>query len=474
MSHIALTLLSQDERKRLHEKSLDLLAHIGVSIPDEEVFSLLGDHGAQPKGERLLLSPELVEESLEKAGKSFTLYGREGKEGIHFATGNTIFCSSPGQFARFENGRRREARSQDFLQAIHVAHHLPHIDLVGGLAMPLDIPPSQREAYMAKELFSRTTKPIFLWFSERRSFQAVFEMSVLLASGEKEAREKPRLFAFLEPISPLRFPKKGLEILKEATSLGLPVMIGPMAQSGMSAPIALAGTLAQENAEILAGIVVTQLLRPGTPICYGGIPHVTDPRTGSISFGSPEQALLGVVMAEMGTSFYGFPSYINVGLTDSLSFDTQNGWEKGITLILGMLAGATTFGHMGIVGCDQGGSLEQLLLDHELISFCKRIVRGINFHLETASETSICEGIAQGTFFGLEETARLFREELWLPQVSFRGPFREGNQGIVSQVKEEKECLLSLPLPLLEEKESSQLEEYFQEMERESTSGEEG
>ncbi|MCX7667323.1 MAG: trimethylamine methyltransferase family protein, partial [Atribacterota bacterium] len=256
--------------------------------------------------------------------------------------------------------------------------------------------------------------------------------------------------------------QKGLDILKEATSLGLPVMIGPMAQSGSTAPVTLAGALVQENAEILAGIVLTQILHPGTPICYGGIPHVTDPRTGSISFGSPEEALLSMAMVEIGASLYGFPVYVNVGLTDSLSFDSQNGWEKGITLILGMLWGATTFGHMGIIGCDQGGSIEQLILDDELISFCKRITRGIEVDEETLALEEIAVGIHEGTFLALPHTVRHFRQELWLPELSRRGTFREGRESLFERAEEKKKHLLSLPIPMLSEKEQDELERYFE------------
>lgn len=456
-----IVLLGEREIISLHETSCHILSRIGVVVPDEEIVSFLLSHGAEKRDGRLLLSQSLVEWALAKAGREFRLYGRDGKRSVIFQQGEMVFCSSPGQFAWFEGEVRREPQEEDLYRAIHLAHHLPHIDVVGGVAMPSSYPPAKREVYMARELFVRTDKPVFLWFSSPENFRQVFAMSDVVAGSREAAQEEPRLFAFLEPISPLRFSKEGLNILKEATSLRLPVMIGPMSQAGSTAPVTLAGTLAQENAEILAGIVITELLCPGTPVCYGGIPHVFDPKTGAISFGSPEQGLLSLAMAEVG-AFYGFPVYINVGLTDSCTFDPQNGWEKGVTLILGMLSGASTFGHMGIVGSDQGGSLEQLVLDNELIGFCKRIVKGCEVGEKTMDLAVVEEGIREGSFLALDHTVRFMREELWKPSCSFRGAFREG-RGILSNVRGLMEKIFALPLPSLDEETVRALDTFLRE-----------
>lgn len=456
-----IVLLGKREIADLHEASCHILSQIGVAVPDEEIVSLLLSHGAEKKNGRLLLSQSLVEWALARAGKEFRLYGRDGKRSVGFRQGEMVFCSSPGQFAWFEDGVRREPQEEDLDQAIHLAHHLPHIDVVGGVAMPSSYPPAKREVYMARELFIRTDKPVFLWFSSSENFRQVFAMSEIVAGNREIAQEEPRLFAFIEPISPLRFSREGLKILKEATSLRLPVMIGPMSQAGSTSPVTLAGTLAQENAEILAGVVITELLYPGTPVCYGGIPHVFDPRTGAISFGSPEQGLLSLAMAEIG-AFYGFPVYINVGLTDSCAFDPQNGWEKGVTLILGMLSGASTFGHMGIVGSDQGGSLEQLVLDNELIGFCKRIVRGCEVNEKSMDPAIVEGGIREGSFLALDHTVRFMREELWMPSCSFRGTFREG-EGILLNVRMLIKKIFALPLPLLDEEAVHALDTFLRE-----------
>ena len=154
-----------------------------------------------------------------------------------------------------------------------------------------------------------------------------------------------------------------------------------MAQTGATAVGTLAGTMAQENAEILAGICIVQLIQPGTPVCYGGIPHAFDMRTTQLIFGGPEQALMAVGMTQMG-KFYGLPVYINVGLTDSKLPDAQAGLEAGITLACGAMAGADIFGHLGICGVDQATSLPMLVMQHEIIGYVERLLRGVEVNDE--------------------------------------------------------------------------------------------
>jgi len=200
--------LGAQEIARLHEASLRMLSEVGVLIPDEEIMALLCAHGGEKKNGRVLLPAALVEKSIAQAGKSFHLYGRDGKRSVAFAQGAMVFCSSPGQFALFDGEKRREPRKADFLQAIHLAHHLPHIDVVGGLFLPAEYPPQRREVYMARELFARTDKPVFLWFSRKENFASVFAMSAVCAGSEEAARDEPRLFAFLEPNKPSAFSSR--------------------------------------------------------------------------------------------------------------------------------------------------------------------------------------------------------------------------------------------------------------------------
>jgi trimethylamine--corrinoid protein Co-methyltransferase len=301
------------------------------------------------------------------------------------------------------------------------------ITIPGAMADPHELEAEWRCVAVAAEMIRNTAKPITFWYHDRASAGYVGELLTVLRGNEAAVGEYPPCFPLLEPISPLRFPFDGLDLLFETTRLKLPVAIGPMAQMGMSAPVTLAGTMAQENAEILAGICITQLIRSGTPVCYGGICHAFDMKTTQLIFSGPEQAIFGVAMTQLG-KFYNLPVYINVGLTDSKCPDAQAGMECGITLALGASAGADIFGHMGISGVDQASSLDILIMQNEIISY----IESLNRHIDCGKEALALDLIDRvgpgGTFIDQMHTAENFRSELWFPQLLDRSYYEEWHE----------------------------------------------
>jgi trimethylamine--corrinoid protein Co-methyltransferase len=413
-----LSVLTEGEVGRIHTTSLQILRDVGVELPNREVLEALAAAGANVNFERQVACvPErLVVNALDQAGKQYVLYGRNPEKMARFGHGEFVLVSSPGQFAWVdEDGAdRREPMQEDARSGIRVGDALEHIDVVGAMGMALDVPAEYRDVWMAAELVKGTDKPTHVWVANGRTLAHILRIYEAVRGGREAHRERPMMAGFIEPISPLRFPKTGLEILIICARYGLPVLFGPMVQAGATGPATLAGTLALENAEILAGIVVAQTLGPGVPVCYGGIPHLMDMRTSQISFGAPEQGLMAVAMAQMA-HHYGLPSYVNVGLSDSKRVDAQSGLERGMTLLMGALAGADTFGHMGILGADQAGNLQQLIVDDRMAAYVKRILRGFSVDDETLALDVVRQVGIGGNFLGEEHTHRHFRQELWFP-----------------------------------------------------------
>ncbi|MGD2176608.1 MAG: trimethylamine methyltransferase family protein [Anaerolineae bacterium] len=413
-----LTLLSPHEVEAIHDASLAILRDVGVHLPNEEVLDALIEAGAEvDRDARTAHMPQrLVMEAIEKAGRRLTLHGRDAAQTARFGHGDFVLVSSPGQFAWVdEDGvERREPTQEDARAGIRVGDVLEQIDIVGAMGMALDVPAEYRDVWMAAELVKGTTKPTHVWVANGGTLRYILEIYEAVMGGREAHREQPMIAAFVEPISPLRFPETGLDILITCARRGLPVGFGPMVQAGATGPATLAGTLALENAEILAGIVVAQTLGPGVPVCYGGIPHIMDMRTSQISFGSPEQGVMAVAMTQVARH-YGLPVYVNVGLSDSKRVDAQSGLERGMTLLMGALAGADTFGHMGILGADQAGSLQQLIVDDRMAAYVKRVLRGLSVDEETLALDVIKKVGIGGNFLGEAHTHRHFRRELWFP-----------------------------------------------------------
>lgn len=410
--------LSDEQMEKIHRASLEILERTGVAVPHPQMLRMFADSGAKVdfEAQRVRIPPELVLGCIESAGKSFTLYGRDLSRSAAFGLGRRNYNSIGGEASWVDTpgGERRWATMDDVVTAARFADALEGINIPGAMSDPHGVPVEYRCVEVFATLLRNTVKPVTFWFHDRRSARFIVELTIALRGDTGRAEKYPFCYPFLEPISPLRFPFHGIDLLFETARIGMPVPIGPMAQMGLSAPCTVAGTLAQENAEILAGVCITQLVKKGLPVCYGGICHAFDMNTTQMIFAGPEQALFGVAMTQMGKR-YGLPVYINVGLTDSKRPDAQAGIESGITLALGAAAGADIFGHMGISGVDQASSLEMLLMQDEIIRYVESVGRDIEVSDATLGLDVIDRAGPGGTFIDTEHTVEHFRRELWMP-----------------------------------------------------------
>ncbi|HUS90354.1 MAG TPA: trimethylamine methyltransferase family protein [Phycisphaerae bacterium] len=414
------SVLTDEQIERVHEASLAILERVGVVVPHEEILRRFADAGGSVEfpRQRVRIPPELVARCLQQAGRQFALHGRDASRVAEFGFGRRNYNSVAGEafWVDAPGGPRRPATLADVATACRFADALDGINLVGAMADPHELPVGSRCVEVMAAMVRHTTRPIHFWFHDRASARYLNDIQVAVRGDERRAAERPLCYPFLEPISPLRFPFHGIDVLFETARLHLPVPVGPMAQTGLSAPATLAGTMAQQNAEVLAGLCVTQLIRPGTAVCYGGICHAFDMRTTQLIFAGPEQAIFGVAMTQMGKR-YGLPVYVNVGLTDAKRPDAQAGMEAGVTLILAAAAGADIFGHMGISGVDQAASLDMLVMQNELIAYVESALREIDFGADALAVGEIAAAGPGGTFIDRDHTVRHFRRELWFPRL---------------------------------------------------------
>ena len=413
-------ILSDIQIEKIHSVSLRILAKVGVEIPHQELLSRFDGAGANVDFEKrcVKIPPEVVMNCLMQATKKYTLYGSDLNKQAYFGQGKRNYNTIAGEALWIDEiGQdRRYATLQDVANACFFADNLEYITIPGAMSDPAELAVEWRCVAVFAEMLKNTAKPITLWLHDRASARYVVEMIIALRGDKSKASQFPITYAFLEPISPLRFPFNGIDLLFETSAIDMPVSIGPMAQLGMSAPATIAGTMAVENAEILAGICVTQMIKPGTPVCYGGICHAFDMNTTQMIFGGPEQAIFGVAMTQMG-KFYELPVYVNVGLTDSKRPDGQAGIEVAATLLPAAAAGADIFGHMGICGVDQATSLDMLVLQHEAIRYIESVMRTIDFSDEKFGFDVIQQLGPGGIFIDQMHTVSHFRQELWFPSL---------------------------------------------------------
>jgi len=449
--------LAPGQVRRLHDASLHILEKIGVQVPHPELLQRFADAGAQVEvaSQRVRIPEALVMRSLKQAGKQFTLYGRDLARTAVFGAGRRNYNSIAGEAFWLDEpgGDRRYCTLADVATATRFSDALENITLCGAMADPHELPANWRCVEVFATQLRNTTKPVTFWYHDRASARFINEIMIAVRGSVAQAAALPLCYPFLEPISPLRFPFQGIDLLYETAKLNLPVPIGPMAQMGLSAPCSIAGTLAQENAEILAGICITQLIQPGLPVCYGGICHAFDMATTQLIFAGPEQVIFGVAMTQMGRH-YGLPVYINVGLTDAKRPDAQAGLEAGVTLAFGAAAGADIFGHMGISGVDQATSLDMLVLQDEVIGYVESALRQPDFSDAALGLDVLAQAGPGGSLIDSEHTAAHFRRELYFPRLLDRQFYQAwhdaGARSMEQRCAERKREILAAhrPVPL--------------------------
>jgi trimethylamine--corrinoid protein Co-methyltransferase len=451
MAELKIEILTPEEIQQIHETSLHILEKVGVMVHHKTVLQKLAEGGAKADfaKQTIRFKPDLVLHALDLSAKQYILHGRDPQKVAKFGHGELNLISSPGQYAWFDHhtGLRRGPTLQDVRLAARVGDALPNITIVGAMAVPTDVPAEVKDVSLTAELVKATGKPTRCWPVSRKSSHYVLEIYTAMAGGKAALRMNPMTETLLEPISPLQLPETGVDVLLEFLEYGQPVSVGPMVMASGTGPATLAGTLAQENAEILAAITTIQMLAPGTPILYGGIPHIMDAHTSICSFGSPEQGLMAVAMTQIG-KHYGLPVYINVNLTDAKTLDVQAGMENMGSFVLGILAGADLFGHAGIVGTDHGGSLPWLAVDNEAMNYARRISRGFVVDPETLAEQVIADVGPTGNFLAQAHTVKHFRDEFWLSnplwaREPFDGWFQKGASSMEERANAKVDQIIS-------------------------------
>jgi trimethylamine--corrinoid protein Co-methyltransferase len=416
MAAVTLSLLSAAELRQIQDAAWSLLCEVGLAVLHAGAREALASIGCPVEGTRVRFPEVAVRQALAQAPRQFSVHGRDPAQTVSFGSGAGRLMASPGQRYALDlhTGERREPTLADAQAAIRLGDALPNIAIVGALAEPAEIELELRPVRLAAELVKGSTKPGCVFVPSRAAAKRVLDVYAAAAGGESALRRQPRTLGFLDPVSPLQLPGEGLEIALVFARAGQPLIVASMALSSGTAPATLAGTLALVHAEVLAGITTLQALAPGTPVLYGGIPHVLDPRTSRCSFGSPEQGLMALALIQLARALP-LPVYVNTGLTDALGLDAQAGFEKATSQCLGRLGGADLLGHAGICGADEAGSLAALVADDAMMGYLSRVCRGFEIDPETLAAGVTGDVGPGGNFLAEPHTARYFRNELWMP-----------------------------------------------------------
>lgn len=422
MESSALKVLTQDQIERIHEAALEALETIGLAdAPESGVAHLTGAGAILGDDNRLRFPRAIVEEALEKACKKYTLYGRDPKHDMHLY-GNRVHYGTAGaavSMVDVEGRNYRESTLQDLHDASRISDHLDNIHFVQRPLVARDVTNNRElDLNTIYACCSGTKKHIGTSFSDPSNVQDCLELLHMIAGGEDAWRERPFVSnsnCFVVP--PMKFATESCQVMEQCIAGGMPVLLLSAAMAGATAPSTIAGTIVQAVAECLAGLVYVNAIKPGHPAIFGTWPFGLDLRSGAMTGGSGEQALLSAGCAQMH-HFYGLPGGAVGGITDAKLPDMQAGWEAMCSNVMGGLSGLNlVYEAAGMHASLLGFCHESLILSDDLIGHALRCVRGIEVDNETLALDQlreVCLG-GPGHYLGTDQTLARMQSDYQYP-----------------------------------------------------------
>ncbi|MGC9529548.1 MAG: trimethylamine methyltransferase family protein [Candidatus Bipolaricaulaceae bacterium] len=411
------------EVQKIAEGAMWVLQNVGIQVNSRPARELLLGAGARAaRGEVVLIPEDLVRWAVDQAPSQVVLYGREERHHltlagakVYFGTGGTVLYTLD-----LETGERRPTTLRDVARVGRLVDALDNVHFYLLPLYPTDLPKEKVDLNRFYAGLTNTTKHIMGGIYTAEGLQQAIRLSETVAGGPEALRERPIVSFITCTVAPLRLDATYTDFLMEIARRGLPVAIPSEVVAGVTAPMTVAGATVVQLAETLAGLVVAQLTRPGTPTLLGTVSTVMDPRRAGYLAGAVEMGLMQAGMAQLA-QHYELPLYATAGMSDAKVPDAQAGYEKALTALLVALAGAN-FIH------DAAGPLEfcttvayeQYVIDDEILGMVMRALRGVEVSDETLALGAIAEVGPGGHFLTHRHTLNHLRSELFTPRVSDR------------------------------------------------------
>jgi trimethylamine--corrinoid protein Co-methyltransferase len=433
-------LLSQEQVTQLHHASLRILEETGILVKDQRAQKIFEQTGATVDHNRQLvrIPPAVVEKAIETAPFNVTLYGKE-KSRLEFGTEKVHFINGFGtvNVLDWATQKTRKTTKQDLIDLVRVVDQMDQAAVVWPEIYPQDVPEAVIELHIAQVMLENTEKHCMLTCYNPDRIKDLIEIGRLLADGSlQKLREKPIVSIGLCATSPLVLDEIVAPCLVESAEAGLPIVLGSLAQGGATAPASLSGTLVVQNAELLGGLTLSQLVRPGNAFIWNDYSSILDQQYGEFVSSGPEMALLVAATAQL-CRYYRIPQIGTAGATDANVLDVQAGYEKALTVLFAALSGAQAI-HGAVSGWVEGlmtTCLAQIIVSNEMCSYVSRLLDGIDITPETLAVHVIHEVGPGGNFLTHDHTCEYFKKEQWFPILGQRIPksqwLESGSKGVL-------------------------------------------
>jgi trimethylamine--corrinoid protein Co-methyltransferase len=413
--------LSDDQCQALYLAAEQCLQRVGVHVYNAEARDLLASAGAEMHGTIVRVPPSIIRDTLDTAPHAFSIWHRDQQRSMPVEADQVNF--GPGltntDFVDPFTGERRRTRQGDPALTARVCDALENIDYVMGLGLIDDVDPQLAPVYEFAELIANTTKPILAWAYSTENLSTIYEMALAVAGSEETLRRRPTFGFFATFQSPLVNTDEDLANILWAAERGIPVIYLGGPTVGLSSPMTGASSLVIALATALSGLAILQLKHPGAPIALGGTLCPADLRTSRMSYGAPESSLYGAAFADL-CRYLRVPFMGTAGASESKLLDSQAAIESAIQLVLATLSGSPLVHDLGFLDGGELGSLTMLVIMDEIIAMIKRFMRGVAVTAETIMPDLLEEVGPGGHFIAEPRSAKLCRQEVWVPKLMDR------------------------------------------------------
>lgn len=464
---------SRDEMDRIHDATMTVLETTGLDIKYEPARALYAKAGCKVDGLRVYIPRQVVESQIKKAPSQFTLYARDPEKNVTIGGDHIAFMPCYGApFVNCRDRGRRQGTLEDFENFAKLAYAIPHIDITGGMMTePNDIPVAQRNAERIYAAMTLSDKPFMGAGTSAQDAEETIEMASRVFGSRTEMAEKPPFVSILTSLTPLGYDDKMAGAIMAYAEAGMPQLISSLSIAGATAPVTMEGTLVVQNAEVLAGIVLAQLVREGAPVVFAGSSSAAAMRYGTLSIGAPEMAVNTAATAQMAR-FYNLPCRGGGALTDAKQVDAQAAYESMMSMQMATLSGINFVLHSaGILEGYMTASYEKFIIDAEICGMCKRIKRGQDLTPDKLAVDAISQVGPGGEFLTNMHTFTHFKQEIYAPILEEKDNFdtwtAKGSVGIEDRANARyKEILETYSPPLMDGNVQKALDDYMETIRR--------
>lgn len=417
-----MNLLSVDQVEAIHHASLRILEELGIELMSARARDALRRIGAEVNDStgNVKLAPALVEQALATAPLTFTLTSRNRAKRLTLGGDSLVFglVAGPPNVHDCVRGRRA-GNFHDYCELVSLAQHFNVIHLLGNqVCAPVDLPANSRhlDAYRANLTYTDLSYHCTA-IGAGRARDGIEMMAIARGMTLDAMAEDPGVITIISVNSPRRFDEAMAEGLMTMTEFGQPVVITPFTLMGAMAPVSLAGALAQQNAEALFGVVLSQAVRPGAPVMYGAFTSNVDMRSGAPAFGTPENTKANVASGQLARR-YGLP-YRTSNASASNACDAQGAYETQMSLWGAVLGGGNLIYHAA--GWQEGGlvaSYEKLVIDVEMLQEMVEFLKPITIDDAELALDAIGRVPTGGHFFGDAHTMQRYEHAFYQPLLS--------------------------------------------------------